>query len=108
MLTTGGATVARFQGTGATVDATWDGTVLGGGGLPRADLLRWRIEAGTARPAEGGFDGSVVAGGGGAVGPTATAAVDSASPPARRRWSTARLGKVTWRQVQGRRRCRCS
>ena len=49
VLTTGGATVARFEGTGTVVDATWDGSVLGGGELPRADLLRWRIEAGTAR-----------------------------------------------------------
>ncbi len=59
------------------VDATWDGSVLGGGGLPRADLLRWRIEAGAARPAAGAFDGSVGSGGT-ADGPTATASVDAA------------------------------
>ncbi len=99
VVTTGGATVARFEGTGATVDATWNGAVLGGGGLPRADLLRWRIEAGAARAAEGGFDGSVTAGGGGASGPTATAAVAgvAAGPPA---LVGAAIGKVVWNQVK--------
>lgn len=99
VLTTGGATVAQFQGTGATVAATWTGTVLGGGALPRADLLRWRIEAGSARAAEGAFDGSVVAGGGGAVGPVATASADTlvAGPPA---LVNGAAGQVTWRQVQ--------
>ncbi len=96
VLTTGGATVARFEGSGATVDATWNGTVLGGGGLPRTDLLRWRIEAGAARPAEGGFDGSVSGGGG--SGPKATGAVDgvAAGPPA---IVGAAVGKVVWRQI---------
>ena len=97
VLTTGGATVARFEGSGATVDATWNGAVLGGGGLPRTDLLRWRIEAGTARPAEGGFDGSVAGGGG--SGPKATAAVDgvAAGPPV---IVGATVGKVVWRQIK--------
>ena len=99
VLTTGGATVARFEGSGTSVDATWNGAVLGGGALPRTDLLRWRIEAGTARAAEGGFDGSVAGGGGGASGPTATAAVDTvaAGPPA---LVGAGIGKVAWRQVR--------
>ena len=80
--------------------------MLGGGALPRADLLRWRIEAGTARAAEGAFDGSVVAGGGGAVGPTATAAVDTvvAGPPALV-GAVHRQGRLA--PAQGRRRCRC-
>ncbi len=97
VLTTGGATVARFEGAGATVDAMWNGTVLGGGGLPRTDLLRWRIEAGTARPAEGGFDGTVAGGGG--SGPKATAAVDgvAAGPPV---IVGASVGKVVWRQIK--------
>jgi hypothetical protein len=99
VLTTGGATVARFEGSGTAVDATWTGTVAGGGALPRADKLRWRIEAGTARAAEGGFDGSVVSGGGGASGPTATAAVDSlvAGPPT---LVGSAIGKISWRQVK--------
>jgi hypothetical protein len=99
VLTTGGATVARFQGTGAAVDATWDGSVIGGGGLPRSDLLRWRIEAGTARAAEGAFDGSVASGGGGVTGPTATAAVDTlaAGPPV---LVNGAAGSVTWRQLK--------
>ena len=99
VLTTGGATVARFQGTGTAVDATWDGSVLGGGGLPRAVLLRWRIEAGTARAAEGAFDGSVASGGGGGTGSTATTAVDTvAAGPAA--LVNGAVGQVTWRQLK--------
>jgi hypothetical protein len=96
VVTTGGATVARFDGSGAVVDATWDGSVLGGGGLPRADLLRWRIEAGSARPAAGAFDGSVGSGGV-AGGPSVTGSVDavSAAPVA---LGAGASGRLIWRQ----------
>ena len=98
IFTTGGATVASYQGSGATVDATWDGSVIGGGGLPRTDLLRWRIDAGAARPAAGGFDGSVGSGGV-ANGPTVTASVDSvvAAPTA---LINGTAGRLTWRQLK--------
>jgi hypothetical protein len=60
--TTAGVTVATRAGNGATVDATWDGTVEGGGPLPKADTLRWSIDAGAgggaARAATGTFNGS--------------------------------------------------
>ena len=98
VFTTAGATVATYQGSGAVVDATWDGSVIGGGGLPRTDLLRWRIEAGTARPAAGGFDGSVGSGGV-ANGPTATASLASvAAAPAALINGVA--GRITWRQLK--------
>lgn len=45
------ATVAEFTGTGTAVDATWPGPAPAG-----LAGLHWRIEAGTARPAEGRFD----------------------------------------------------
>jgi hypothetical protein len=98
VLTTGGATIARFDGSGSAVDATWDGSVLGGGGLPRADLLRWRIEAGAARPAAGAFDGTVGSGGT-AGGPTATGSVASpvAAPAA---LGAGSAGRIVWRQLK--------
>jgi hypothetical protein len=60
--TASGAALAVRSGTGAAVDAVWNGAIAGGGALPPAASLRWRIEAGTgsgaARPAAGLFDGS--------------------------------------------------
>ena len=82
VFTTAGATVATYQGSGAVVDATWDGSVIGGGGLPRADLLRWRIEAGRRvrrRADSTAASAAAVA----RIGPTATASLASvAAAPA--------------------------
>jgi hypothetical protein len=60
--TTAGAVVWAHAGSGASVDATWAGSVIGGGAIPRASLLSWQITAQTpaaqARGAQGLFDGS--------------------------------------------------
>jgi hypothetical protein len=74
--TTAGKTVASFSGTGTQVAATWKGSVIGGGALPPAGLLRWSIDATrngkTALTASGGF---------GAAPPPATVTDVHAVPP---------------------------
>lgn len=99
VLTTAGAVVARYTGNGSAVDATWDGSVIGGGALPRADLLRWRIEAGSARSAVGAFDGTVASGGGATPGAPVTATADriAAAPAA---LVAGAAGQLTWRQLK--------
>jgi hypothetical protein len=104
--TASGAALAVRSGTGAAVDAVWNGAIASGGSLPPAASLRWRIEAGSgsgaARPAAGSFDGSGAPSGGTETSTTSSPAISAPkavptviSPNGDR---VADTGALTWKQ----------